>query len=59
MSGRGPSKPRRPPGDRIKTDLLTDLSGRLLHLGQIVAVTVPGVEQEAARDLVRARKRLS
>jgi transposase len=29
---------------------------RLLHLGEIVAVTVPGVEQEAARDLVRARE---
>ena len=27
-----------------------------LHLGEIVAVTVPGVEQEAARDLVRARE---
>ena len=29
---------------------------RLLHLGQIVAVTIPSVEQEAARDLVRARE---
>ena len=29
---------------------------RLLHLGEIVAVTVPSVEQEAARDLVRARE---
>ena len=29
---------------------------RLLHLGEIAAVTVPGVEQEAARDLVRARE---
>ena len=28
---------------------------RLLHLGEIVAVTVPGVQQEMARDLVRAR----
>jgi transposase len=28
---------------------------RLLHLGQIVEVAIPGVEQEAARDLVRAR----
>ena len=27
----------------------------LLHLGEIVAVTVPSVEREAARDLVRAR----
>lgn len=29
---------------------------RLLHLGQIVAVTIPDVEQEAARDLVRGRE---
>ena len=29
---------------------------RLLHLGEIVGVTVPSVEQEAARDLVRARE---
>jgi transposase len=29
---------------------------RLLHLGEIAAVTVPSVEQEAARDLVRARE---
>ncbi len=28
----------------------------MLHLGEIVAVTVPSVEQEAARDLVRARE---
>jgi transposase len=29
---------------------------RLLHLGEIVGVTIPSVEQEAARDLVRARE---
>jgi len=29
---------------------------RLLRLGEITAVTVPSVEQEAARDLVRARE---
>jgi transposase len=28
----------------------------LLHLGEITAVTIPSVEQEAARDLVRARE---
>lgn len=28
----------------------------MLHLGQIVAVTIPGADQEAARDLVRARE---
>ena len=27
-----------------------------MHLGEIVAVAVPSVEQEAARDLVRARE---
>ena len=26
---------------------------RLLNLGEIVAVTIPSIEQEAARDLVR------
>jgi hypothetical protein len=29
---------------------------RLLHLGEIVAVAVPSMEQEAVRDLVRARE---
>jgi transposase len=29
---------------------------RLLHLGQITEVTIPSAEQEAARDLVRARE---
>jgi len=29
---------------------------RLLHAGQIVAVTVPEAATEAARDLVRARE---
>jgi transposase len=41
----------------VKTDARdAALLARLLHLGQIVAVTVPSVEQEAARDLVRARE---
>jgi transposase len=35
---------------------LARLLARLLHLGQIVEVTVPSVAQEAARDLVRARE---
>ena len=29
---------------------------RLLHLGEIVAVAIPSIEQEAARDLTRARE---
>jgi transposase len=51
-----PSKLQRPSGDRVKTDARDARHlARLLHLGEIVAVTIPGVEQEAARDLVRAR----
>src|SRR4249920_876121 len=52
-----PSKLQRPVGDRVKTDArdAAHLS-RLLHLGQIVEVTVPSAVQEAARDVVRARE---
>ncbi len=51
-----PSKLQRPVGDRVKTDARDALHlARLLHLGEIVEVAVPSVEQEAARDLVRAR----
>ncbi len=52
-----PSKLQRPSGDGVKTDVRDARHlARLLHLGEIVAVTVPSVEQEAARDLVRARE---
>ncbi len=52
-----PSRLQRPCGDRVKTDVRDARHlARLLHLGEIVAVTVPSVEQEAARDLVRARE---
>jgi transposase len=52
-----PSKLIRPAGDRVKTDARDAAHlARLLHLGQITEVTVPSVEQEAARDLVRARE---
>jgi transposase len=52
-----PSKLQRPAGDRVKTDAKDALHlARLLHLGEVTAVTVPSVEQEAARDLVRARE---
>jgi transposase len=52
-----PSKLQRPAGDRVKTDARDAAHlARLLHLGQIVEVTVPTVAQEAARDLVRARE---
>ncbi len=50
-----PSKIRRAPGDRVKTDSRDPLLlGRLLRMDDLTAVTVPSVEQEAARDLVRA-----
>ena len=52
-----PSKLQRPPGDRVKTDARDARHlARLLRMDQIVAVRVPSVEQEAARDLVRARE---
>ena len=45
------------PGGETWTDTIDARHlARLLHLGQIVGVTVPSVEQEAARDLVRARE---
>src|SRR6201984_1862842 len=52
-----PSKLQRPAGDRVKTDARDAAHlARLLHLGQIVDVAIPTVEQEAARDVVRARE---
>jgi transposase len=52
-----PSKLQRPYGDRVKTDARdAELLARLLKLDEIVEVVVPTVEQEAARDLVRARE---
>ena len=51
-----PSKLIRPCGDRVKTDTRDALLlARLLHLGEIAAVSVPSPAQEAARDVVRAR----
>jgi transposase len=45
-----PSKLQRPSGDRVKTDARDARHlARLLHLGEIVAVAIPTVEQEAAR----------
>jgi transposase len=52
-----PSKLQRPSGDRVKTDAKDAVHlARLLRLGELPAVTVPSVDQEAARDLVRARE---
>jgi transposase len=51
-----PSKLQRPSGDRVKTDARDALHlAKLLRLDEITVVTVPSVEQETARDLVRAR----
>jgi transposase len=47
----------RPAADRVKTDRRdAERLARLLRLGEIVPVRVPGPEEEAARDLVRARE---
>jgi len=52
-----PSKLNRPAGDRVKTDAKDALLlAQLLQVGQITAVRVPSVTEEAARDLVRARE---
>ena len=52
-----PSKLQRPSGDRVKTDQRDALHlARLLRLDEVTSVTVPSVDQEAARDLVRARE---
>ncbi|MGY4773450.1 IS110 family RNA-guided transposase [Kribbella sp. CWNU-51] len=52
-----PSRLQRPSGDRVKTDARDAIHlARLLRLDEITPVVVPTVEQETARDLVRARK---
>ena len=52
-----PSKLQRPSGDRVKTDARDAVHlARLLRLDEYVAVSIPTVDQEHARDLVRARE---
>ena len=52
-----PSRIRRAPADRVKTDRRdAELLARLLRMGELVAVRVPEPHQEAARDLARARE---
>jgi transposase len=52
-----PSKLQKPSGDRVKTDARDAIHlARLLRLDEITAVAIPSVDQEAARDLVRARE---
>jgi transposase len=64
LAGRGvecvvaaPGKIPRAPGDRVKTDRRdAELLARLLLAGKLHPVRVPGDEEEALRDLVRARE---
>ena len=52
-----PSKIPRASGDRVKTDRRdAERLARLLRLGELVPVRVPEPQEEAARDLVRARE---
>lgn len=52
-----PSKIPRGAGDRVKTDRRdAELLARLLVAGKLHPVRVPGPEEEALRDLVRARE---
>lgn len=52
-----PSKLQKPSGDRVKTDARDAVHlARLRRLDEICAVSIPTVDQEAARDLVRARE---
>lgn len=52
-----PSKLQRPAGDRVKTDARDAVHlARLLRLDEFVPVAIPTVDQEAARDLVRAQE---
>jgi transposase len=52
-----PSKLQRPSGDRVKTDAKDAIHlARLLRLDEFTPVSIPTVDQENARDLVRARE---
>jgi transposase len=52
-----PSKIPRAPGDRVKTDVRdAEHLVRLLWAGKLHPVRIPGDEEEALRDLVRARE---
>ena len=52
-----PGKIARPATDRVKTDRRdAELLVRLLMAGQLSAVRVPSVHEEACRDLVRAAR---
>jgi transposase len=52
-----PSKLQKPSGERVKTDAKDAVHlARLLRLDEVTPVSIPTLDQEAARDLVRARE---
>ena len=52
-----PGRTERPPADRVKTDKRDAIRlARLLAAGELTLVTVPSVEREQLRDLVRCRE---
>ncbi|MBV8956198.1 MAG: transposase, partial [Solirubrobacterales bacterium] len=52
-----PGKTERPPSDRVKTDKRDAIRlARLLAAGELVLVSVPSLEREQLRDLVRCRE---
>ena len=52
-----PGKTERPPADRVKTDKRDAIRlARLLAAGESALVTIPSVEREQLRDLVRCRE---
>jgi transposase len=51
-----PSKLPRPPGNRVKTNRRdADQLARLFRAGELTAIYVPAPQDEAVRDLIRAR----
>jgi transposase len=52
-----PGKTERPPADRVKTDKRDAIRlARLLAAGELTLVTIPSIEREQLRDLVRCRE---
>jgi transposase len=55
-----PSRVPRQPGDRVKTDRRdADQLARLYRAGELTAIYVPDPQDEAVRDLIRARYQVS
>ena len=55
-----PSKVPRKPGDRVKTDRRdADQLARLYRAGELTGIYVPDPQDEAVRDLIRARYQVS